>query len=311
MEMRKLIIRLGTFGMFAMATWFVFALICSQSYSLEYRFIGHETNWGYVNQKTTEWARANKANVDIIFLGSSTCYSSIDPRAFEAFGMLGFSLCSSSQAIGNSAKLAPPALSEAKPKFLAMDVYPSIWGATGPAIESTKDWIVNSNLRGSHWSRAYRWLAFESADLFTIFTSAYYDLVRPSKPAGANPHLPDDPKGDYRGLGFVARSFAPLDSIECEDLYREMSEFECEAITDMRAQCEAAGAQLVLINPPQLCEETFEKPACFEGLTYIDGNHWPGAKTPQHYYDDHHLVEAGALSYSAWLAAEIAKLPRD
>ena len=309
--MQRFFIRFGLFALFAVTAWLGMFWVISHSYTLEYRLIGQETNWGYVNQRTSEWAAKAEHTEDVLFFGSSTCYSGIDPHALEAFGMNGFNFCSSSQAVGNSALLLDAALQDHRPNVVALDVYPWIWGATGPAIESTKDWIVNSNLRGSHWSRAYRWLALESADLFTIFTSAYYDLVRPSKPAGANPHLPDDPKGDYRGLGFVARSFAPLDSIECEDLYREMSEFECEAISDMRAQCEAAGAQLVVINPPQLCEETFEKPACFEGLTYIDGNRWPGAKTPQHYYDDHHLVEAGALSYSAWLAAEIAKLPRD
>jgi hypothetical protein len=36
----------------------------------------------------------------------------------------------------------------------------------------------------------------------------------------------------------------------------------------------------ILINPPQLCEETFVIPPCFDGLTYIDGNAWSGAKTP-------------------------------
>ena len=63
-----------------------------------------------------------------------------------------------------------------------------------------------------------------------------------------------------------------------------------------------------LLNPPQLCEEEFDQPECFEGLTYIDGNGWPGAKTPPNYYDDHHLVGAGARDYSDWLAREIAKL---
>lgn len=309
--MQRFFKRLGLFAVFAVTAWLGMFWVISYSYTLEYKLVGKETNWGYVNQRTSEWAANSTHTEDVLFFGSSTCYSGIDPQALEAFGLEGFNFCSSSQAVGNSALLLEAALHDRKPDVVALDVYPWIWGADGPAIESTKDWITNSNLRRSHWSKAYQELALSSSDLFTIFTSVYYDLVRPSKPAGANPHLPDDPKGDYRGLGFVARSFAPLDSIECEDLYREMSEFECEAITDMRAECEAAGAQLVLINPPQLCEETFEMPVCFEGLTYIDGNRWPGAKTPQNFYDDHHLVEAGALSYSAWLAAEIAKLPRD
>ena len=99
-----------------------------------------------------------------------------------------------------------------------------------------------------------------------------------------------------------------LDSITCEDLHREMSEFECHAIEQIAELCADRDIQFVLINPPQLCEESFEMPPCFDGLAYIDGNAWPGAKKPQNFYDDHHMVEAGALSYSAWLAPELAIL---
>ena len=309
--MQRFFKRLGLFAVFVVTAWLGMFWAISHSYTLEYKLVGKETNWGYVNQRTSEWAANAPHTEDVLFFGSSTCYSGIDPHALEAFGLEGFNFCSSSQAVGNSALLLEAALLDHRPHVVALDVYPWIWGADGPASESTKDWITNSNLRSSHWSRAYRKLALSSGDLFTIFTSAYYDLVRPSKPAGANPNLPDDPKGDYRGLGFVARSFNPLDSIECEELHSEMSEFECEAIADMRADCEAAGTQLVLINPPQLCEETFDMPACFDDLVYIDGNQWSGAKTPQNFYDDHHLVETGALSYSAWLASEIAKMHRE
>ena len=87
-----------------------------------------------------------------------------------------------------------------------------------------------------------------------------------------------------------------------------MTDYECSAVKSIRAMCEARGAQLILLNPPQLCEEAFDLPRCFEKLTYIDGNRWSGAKTPSNYYDDHHLVGKGAREYSTWLAGEIAEL---
>jgi hypothetical protein len=151
-------------------------------------------------------------------------------------------------------------------------------------------------------------MAWESKDLFTLIQTIYYDAVRPFRKAGSNPHLGEDKNGIYRGLGWVERTFPSIDSIECETERVEMTAFECGAVESIRAMCEARGIQLILLNPPQLCEEEFETPACFGGLTYIEGNRWPGAKTPTNYYDDHHLVGAGALDYSAWLAREISEV---
>ena len=303
--------RFFIFGLFTLATWLTLFLVFSQSYALEYKFVGQETNWGYVNQRSTEWSeRVNESN-DVWFFGSSTCYSGIDPHALQAFGFNGFNFCSSSQAITNSEYILGAATHHHDPAIIALDVYPSIWGTNGPGIESTKDWIINSNLRNPKWASAYRQLAMESGDIFTLITSFYYDFVRKFKAAGSNPHLAEDKNGSYRGLGFVARSFPPLDTISCETKERTMSERECQSILDMAELCSHYKARFILINPPQLCEEVFQMPPCFEGLSYIDGNNWPGAKTPQNFYDDHHLVEPGALAYSAWLAEQIASLTRD
>lgn len=306
--MKRFFKRIGLFSLVLSGVSFLLFIVCSLSYTLEYKLFASETNWGYVNQRSAEWNKNQLHEEDILFFGSSTCYSGIDPSALQAFGLSGFNFCSSSQAIGNSASLIPAASIDVSPQCIALDVYPMPWGAKTPAFESTKDWIINSNLRTPHWSKAYRTLALESGDIFTIFTTFYYDFVRRFNVAGSNPDLAKDLKGSYRGLGFVARSFDALDSIECESLTRSMSDTECGYIEEISAHCEKRSIQLILINPPQLCEETFDMPPCFDGLAYIDGNAWPGAKTPRNFYDDHHLVEAGALSYSAWLAQQIASL---
>ena len=296
------------FGAFTAMVWGLLFLTCSQSFDLEYRLIGQETNWGYVNQRSSEWAAQSAHAEDVLFFGSSTCYSGIDPHALEAFGLSGFNFCSSSQNVGNSLHLFEAALEEASPAFVVLDVYPMMWGANSARFESTKDWITNSNLRGGNWSRTYRSMAWESKDIFTLVQTVYYDAVRPFCKAGSNPGLKPDKNGIYRGLGWVERTFPPIHSIECETERVEMTSYECGAVESIHATCQARGIQLILLNPPQHCEEEFDHPRCFEELTYIDGNRWPGAKTPQNYYDDHHLVGAGARDYSAWLANEIVKL---
>ena len=79
----------------------------------------------------------------------------------------------------------------------------------------------------------------------------------------------------------------------------------CEILRGMISKASLNGAHTILLNPPQLCEESFPTPDCFSDVLYIDGNDWPGAKTPSHYYDDHHLVDNGAASYSVWLSEEL------
>ncbi|MDE0980049.1 MAG: hypothetical protein OSA78_08645 [Flavobacteriales bacterium] len=300
--------RIGLFTLALVGVWLLLFIASLQSYIIEYTIFASEKNAGYTNQRSTEWNENELHEEDVLFFGSSTCYSGIDPSALEAFGLSGFNFCSSSQELGNSAALIPAALTDASPESIVLDVYPNMWGAVTPALESTKDWIINSNLRTPPWSKAYRTLALESGDLFTLVTTFYYAFVRKFKAAGSNPDIPKDLKGDYRGLGFVGRSFDALDSIECESLTRSMSDTECSYLIEISTHCAERSIQLILINPPQLCEEIFDMPTCFDTLAYIDGNEWPGAKTPSNFYDDHHLVEAGALSYSAWLAQQIASL---
>ena len=138
---------MGLFSLVLSGVSFLLFIVCSLSYTLEYKFFASETNWGYVNQRSTEWNKNELHEEDVLFFGSSTCYSGIDPSALNAFGLSGFNFCSSSQAIGNSASLIPAASMDVSPECIALDVYPWIWGTTTPALESTKDWIINSNLR--------------------------------------------------------------------------------------------------------------------------------------------------------------------
>ena len=72
--------------------------------------------------------------------------------------------------------------------------------------------------------------------------------------------------------------------------------------------CRAEKIQIFLLNPPQLCEETFEKPEVMEGLPWIEGNDWPLAKVDTLYYDDHHLRGVGAELYSEWLVDQVTEI---
>ena len=63
--------------------------------------------------------------------------------------------------------------------------------------------------------------------------------------------------------------------------------------------------ELILLKPPKLVEEKFDKPECMKELNWIEGNDWSWAKNPRNFYDDHHLVGEGAQRYSRWLAKQV------
>ena len=306
--MRKLTIRFSAFILFACAIWFAIAWISSRHASVEARFIGLESNGGFLNQRTLEWGSDDPHQEDVLFFGSSTCYSGIDPHALETFGLTGFNFCSSSQAISHSECFIQTALIESQPQFVVLDVYPAMWGTEAIGLECARDWIINSNLRSPIWKKTMLSMAVQTGDLFAVFSALYFNTIRPIKAAGSNPFLFKDQMGAYRGKGFVGRLFPSIDRIACETLEVKMTDYECGHIRNIQSLCSENSAELILVNPPQLCEESFDIPVCFEGISFIDGNEWPGSKTPQNFYDDHHLVEAGALDYSSWLAERIVNL---
>ena len=144
----------------------------------------------------------------------------------------------------------------------------------------------------------------KTQDPFAAIQMLYFGLRNTWTPSGdrAKP----DPNGAYAGLGFVLRSFSALPDMPSETpSSARWSSSALAAVYTARQVCERHGLSLVLLTPPQLVELELEDPSLLSGMSWIDGNTWPGAKTPTHYYDHHHLVAEGAASYSTWLAAEM------
>ena len=134
----------------------------------------------------------------------------------------------------------------------------------------------------------------------------YYPIRRHFAPAGVR--AGQDPNGIYSGRGFVYRTFPPLMEIPHEEMLNvDLSSVEIDALNRLSKLCEGRDIELILINPPQLIEESFIRPDCMQGIAWIEGNNWPGAKISRNYYDDHHLVGEGAQQYSHWLAGQIRR----
>jgi hypothetical protein len=284
-------------------SWGVLWFGALNSQSIETHFIAERSEHGAVNMKTAELMERSKLDtLDFLFLGSSPCYRGVDPHYL--YPLKGFSVCSSSQRIGNSSYIFDVALEYTSIHYLVLDVYPKLWSdARMVNKEAAIDWVVNSSTpkRGPIIE-----MILATGEPYYVAVAGYFwlaDLMGVDYPPYA--HIAKD---HYKGLGFVAKDIKPIESVVCDDLFVEMSHETCEILRGMISKASLHGAQTILLNPPQLCEESFPTPDCFSDVLYINGNDWPGAKMPSYYYDDHHLVDKGAASYSVWLSKELKKM---
>jgi len=285
--MKQFLTRLLKFILFLPFAWACVFTLGYLSPSLSTLFIAKPTLEGAVHLKSRELP---EQDLDILFLGSSTCYCGIDPHHFEN----AFSLCSSAQKIGNSREIFDIALTQGTPRTTVIDIYPSLWNGDLKSIESTRDWIINSPYYNS----------VEADDLYSYLLQFYFEISDTLQihhsPYGA-------PASDnYLGLGFVARDKAPLSDNPCNDSTSySMPASMSNALLEIDQHTE-----LVLLVPPTLCEVQWSLPESLSHIPVIDGASWPSATNPSMYYDDHHLVANGAESYSAWLAEQLSSIRR-
>lgn len=309
--MKRFLLRVCLFLILMPLGWAVLFALAMMNSGFESRFIAQERNWGFVNAKSLEWSQVRHSTpFDVFAFGSSTCYCGIDPRAFESQGMKLFNFCSSAQSIPHSLPLIEAAFEDQTPELLLLDVYPATWDKETVSSEPVLDWIVNGNLWDIHWAKAYGKLTLASHAPFAWMTMLYYPFRRMLSPAGKN--VPEDPNGLYKGQGFVFRTFPALSDLPVDEPTNViMSSTVSEALLRISDLCESRGVKLMLINPPQLVEEVFDPSKFVREFNWIDGNDWPGAKSPSNFYDDHHLVGQGAQLYSEWLSRQVAHIQKD
>ena len=268
---------------------------------VSYMLFGKASEFGHTIERISDFAKREKGP-DVLFLGSSTCYRGMDPRPFETRGTHAFNLCSSSQTFFNALHLLHWSLDEEKqPQHLLLDIYPKNWSGSG--IEASRDLTINNNL--AHHA-AFQKMAWSTADIQTILKASYFGIMRLFGPHGVVQGTHDR----YVPGGFTYSIQSPVDSVKCVPDTCELNRTQRRAFERIRLTCEEEGIQLLLVNPPQLCEEVFEKPEVMKGLPWIEGNDWPLAKVDTLYYDDHHLRGVGAELYSEWLAEQVAALIR-
>lgn len=308
--MRKFLVHLALFGAAAAVGYAAIAALGLVSQTWEQEFVTLTHDFGGLNRRATEWNARTAAGLptDVVFMGSSTCYSGIDPAALEAYGLDGFNLCSSGQRLEVTEALLGPALRTAvSPRLLVLDMYAITWKDKWPVQpSSSRDWIVNGGLGTGVLQEALVPVIVPTVDPFTAMLAAYFQVRPHFVPLGSRAQ--PDATGEYVARGFFKRTRDPLEAAPPAHPFHTPNDRHVATIARMAELCEQHGVQLVLVHPPLLGCEAPSLPPSLSMLPVIDGNQWPGADDFTNFYDNHHQVAAGAAEYSQWLAGQIAAL---
>ena len=269
----------------------------AQSATIEKYTFHNRSNHGETVYRIPEFRQTIKDNksLELLFLGSSTCYRGINPNKFDSITPETFSLCSSSQTLHVSNELLQWAGKlGVRPETIILDVYPMIWDFS--STEAIHDLVRNDP---SPFDPMFLQIAFRTRDLHTMLTALYFglkDWILPSIPK---------PNNKYVGKGFTYSTGEPTKPIPCESALTVLSSEQNSAMLQIKKTADNWKSSLILVNPPQLCEETFNVPEVMTQMHWIDGNEWPLAKVDSLYFDDHHLRGVGAELYSEWLAKRV------
>ena len=287
----------------------IFALLTQASPAAYYHLVGMQTNWGSTFERTQEWSSLNKKEISILFFGSSTCYSSIDPAFCSDYGKTGFSFCSPGSNTGNSLHILSNIM-DSLPNLetVVLDVYPSNWSNAFVTTESTRDFIINNASTEIDMIAAGHDMALKTMDPYTIVISQL--LPRLKKLGILSHHASSDSRGNYRSGGFVYRTTPPLTNAPyCPSDSTTVRIFTfCEQFQDFVSMCSKNGTQLILVKPPELCNREYQIPSCWEDIPFIDGDLWPESKNYKYFRDDHHMVGQGAEIYSRWLVEQLSEI---
>ncbi len=286
---------------------------------------------------------AQAGQIDTLFLGSSHCYRSVDPKTVDdALGTHSFNAGSSQQLPDGSYYMLREAAEQNPLKTVYLEMFYTGYNQSASSDVPLACYLLTDHMRwDSPWRYRYLW---EMGGL-----AAFADLVLPARHGTASlQNLPslwrakltggydlDDyasvtypEEGEaYRGNGFVytegtARDgFATLLDVDPE---RPLSDFGWANLARITEFCRQEGIRLVLFTAPlpsayvantenyQAYVDAVRAYAAENGLQYWDFSLYRSQGDMKHmgageYSDAHHLNGAGAEIFTAELCEVIAR----
>lgn len=245
---------------------------------------------------------SNYRNVDILFVGSSHCYRSFDPRFYQARGLNVFNMGSTSQSPVNSYFLLKKYLPDLNPGLVVIEVYWEVMEENG--LESALDLLSNAEMSPQLIEMALAVGDFRAVNALLIrLLNPNYDLT------GITPEI--DEKDSYIEGGFVERISAKKSYINKSPA---KSKFNAKQIYFLEKTIELLQERhcTVLLASQPVPEETIEWCSNYKeaagvlkniakahNISYIDYNSKVRLDREKYYYDSHHLNQRGAEIFNS------------
>ena len=244
----------------------------------------------------------NKKN-DIVIIGSSHSYRGYDPRIFKARGISAFNLGSHSQTVGNSRILIEEVLDKEHTDLLIYEVYPMLFEAEG--LESTSFLIANNPSDKAALKMAWNLNDIRAVNMLSV--RLCNKVITPYAPIEEYTYRgycsnADSIKTEAKKLN--GNSFKPL-KLNIED-FQNLIEYTREE-----------NISLLLVTHPlpiekgnkqfQKFNEFIAEQILGTGIEHWDYAEYPLISAQEHFYDGHHLNQAGVEIFNNVLIDDLER----
>ncbi|MEM9052583.1 MAG: hypothetical protein AAGC47_11060 [Bacteroidota bacterium] len=282
------------------------------------RFIGSADNLDSNTSKNQNIVRLNQIStidsLDILFLGNSYTYSSIDPEYFDGIGLNTFNLGTASAGPGFYKLLADDYLTTAsrKPRLIAICISPTTFSVLSDNFEA---YPIHRYLTTP--------ISNEKILLETASPKLYFDLVSKSVEKGIENLKRAESKGEP-AEPITQRGFYPSNVVYNDNTYKETQDFyaplqedsfdfeKSQQILKLTEELRSQGVKVVFIEMPThrlvdfltpsfLREYESFKTRIVEDYEIIS---FQGKLQNDHFRNVDHMNSAGAAIFSSYLAKQ-------
>ncbi|QSE99336.1 hypothetical protein JR347_04865 [Fulvivirga lutea] len=233
-------------------------------------------------------------SADVLIVGSSHAYRGFDPRIFSEYGYNSFfNLGSSSQTHLQTEVLLERYLKKLNPKLIIYEVYPGTFKADG--IESSLDIIANDKNDFESFK-----LIFKHKHI-KIVNSFIYGLYRDI--SGLNKGIKESKrkKGDeYIDGGYVQKKNKTFRNVSNSKKWWKVRDQQLDAFDGIIKSLKDMNIKFVLVQAPITSSfyQAHQNNDYFDSLmdsrgTYFNFNKLVELNDSIHFYDRHHLNQAG------------------
>ncbi|HXK61179.1 MAG TPA: hypothetical protein PLP42_14930 [Acidobacteriota bacterium] len=254
--------------------------------------------------------------VDVLFIGSSHAYRGFDPRIFSQIGLKSFVLGSSAQTPIQTEILVDRYLDSLKPKTVVFEVHPGILQADG--VESGLDLIANDeiDIRTIKMALQLKNIRIFNTLLYGLFRNALSldDDFREKERRGTDQYIPggfvERVASDYRDPELPKqREWKPV-SYQIEAFERVLRRLTDRQIAVILVWAPVSAPYYHSYSNNEVMDAYFQslyaRSLCD---AYYNFNQLLALQDRMHFYDGHHLNQAGVEVFNRHLARLLTDKP--